>query len=46
MNRLGGMQILDNFPNGYTYIYISRMVKKLNKSLKAIVYSKECYIVL
>ena len=27
-------------------IYISRMVKKLNKSLKAIVYSKECYIVL
>ena len=46
MNRQGGMQILDNFPNGYTCIYISRMVKKLNKSLKAIVYSKECYIVL
>ena len=46
LNRQGGMQILDNFPNGYTYIYISRMVKKLNKSLKAIVYSKECYIVL
>ena len=22
MNRQGGMQILDNFPNGYTYIYI------------------------
>ena len=44
LNRQGGMQILDNFPNGYTYI--SRMVKKLNKSLKAIVYSKECYIVL
>ena len=21
MNRQGGMQILDNFPNGYTYIY-------------------------
>ena len=44
LNRQGGMQILDNFPNGYTYIY--KMVKKLNKSLKAIVYSKECYIVL
>ena len=22
LNRQGGMQILDNFPNGYTYIYI------------------------